>query len=1404
MTQPMHTYLPTSKERYPTRRPWMRLGSLLALTGYMGQLACQVVLASGFCLSHSSPVQAMEDERIPLQKGGASGSSRETLPSFEQEASIGSSEGSEDASSRTRIERVNPYIEEWAREKGTVRSIEKYFEAIREIIKCPACNNLEEKGSVWEAILYYHSKKDQVKGKGASGEGSENSGYSGATIIKYPNEENPEKIIKKFQKVDDGLRELVYSLMAFHMHKNHDELKMVAIRDAFLCPDALSFVMERALGNDIHYFVQRDDRYDVVRACARYLGTFHIRQLEHQAQTEEVQGIQYLAHAASFFHKLSENPTQSWKDQRGVKLFRLEVGAQSNDLDEFKSNDIIGILPEGAKERCIRFIKRTQELFEKCSGYVYRALKPNGAETERPYWTTITHGDAHRRNFFYNNDEALDVTKDSLRRVTMIDYSSIMETYGNIGDPAQDIGRFLGSLWDWASENPLESEEDTYELIRRLQEAALECYIDTVTKRPAKEEGEKGKEESSPEGQYQPSLNEVFRHIFIENCNFYKLRYYRAIFNSSKNRKTNESKERLLRYWMREMERPESPFATRLLKPEEYIRKGQHSDRKWVRIEEKEPINNLPGKLRVFIEGAPEGSPDSYLTRLWRQIHEAGSATLTSQVPIAGMGGIGKTSLALEYAHEALEKGAYNLIWWLPSEQPELSLKQGYEGILIKTRGSAEVPEGSGKTKEKEKEGEESPIKKLKTLIEHYFSDCCPPEHKWLLIYDNARNPESLEGLVPQHQNIHALITSRNQGWHNSFNLQAFHPEDSVKYLLAETGLASTIDKDKDPLARKVAEKLDHLPVALSLAANYVKLIGGEAVSASLFEEFLQGFERDPSASRNPLTDQEPYDLLVGKTYDMLEEELGRDLAVSQHAKDMMVWCAYLNPDLIPEGIFLEAEEHQGETAEALKKLYDLSLIKKSGKDSFSVHRLVQRVILKKQVTNEPLLALSRRIETLFHQHVADDGKFAKILTFLPHVLSLLEHSESDDVKLPWDQAHSLRWIGRVLDLWWESSIYEAELGIEEKRKDKIKSVLSKGVKAKGNLLEELLQAKEGEDSRSWIGGNTHPRVYNALGLIHAGGGYGLETNDHQGREYLEESFNKGDIYAPLLISSLYYNGLGAKQDYQEAMAWLRKAADRGNDDAMNNIGGFHLNGHGVEHNYQEAMVWFRKAANLGNAGAMNNIGTLYYNGKGVKQDYQEAMVWFRKASDLGYAMAMYSIGVLYLEGKGVDQSYQEAMAWFRKAADRGNANAMHCVGALYYNGRGIEQNCREAMAWFRKAADRGNAGAMKNIGVLYANGRGVEQDYKEAIVWYKKAADLGNAQSIEAIREIGREYKTKGIQRKGEIRNFFFTKAKECFEMAASLGDVEATEELNWFQKGAPKKDKKQAKLWLDKAKQA
>lgn len=1197
---------------------------------------------------------------------------------------------------------------------------------------------------------------------------------------------------KVLGKVEVGLKDFIHSLMAFRMYHNlGDELKMVAIYDAVICqnPVALSFVMEKAEGNDIHSFMKTDIRKNVVKvenvieACAQYLGTFHVRQLEHLAKVEEEQGTKYLSHvAAEFYHKLCKKRTQSLQGQNGGELFKLEIGKQieSINVKDFKSDTIIQTLEQAVQETCINYIGRTQRLFEKCSGYVYRALNPCGEGTKRLYWTTITHGDAHRRNFFYNDDRELDLDPKSLKRVTMIDYSSIMDTWGNIGDPAQDVGRFLGSLWDWASEE--KGQEGLYSVIQGLQRTFLECYKETV----------------------KASLNisDDFENIFIENCNFYKLRYYRTIFNSSKERKSPKSKMQLLEYWMSEMQShiigSNAEFANNLLKEKKYYRESKGSkERKWVGAT-KQVIHNLPEKLTVFIESAPKTSEKSHLTRLWEQLHNgSGVATLLQEgddVPIADMVGIGKTSLALEYAHESVENRAYNLIWWLCSEQPEISLKQGYEDILVKVGGFSEFSKDWTdlkqlyediffKTKElyntssdwshENQKKEEYSVKKLKAIIESYVeSDKC----KWLLIYDNARDLVKLKELIPQHKNIHVLVTSRNQeGCENPFCLKVFSPEESVKYLLAETG-ADTENPDNKEAAQEVAKTLGYLPLALSEAANYVKLIGGEAANSTHFTKYLE----NPGSLTNPMTDPENR---CERFVHTLYEELSKDSEVGQHAIDIMVLCAYLNPNLISEKFFWGTALDQGKTTRALKKLYDASYISvKEG--GFSIHCLVQKSTLHKLGTNDKLCDVSKRIEALFYKYVSEVSGILDILTFLPHVLTLLEHVKPENYQelSSFKAINSLQWIGRILCSWYNHPYqYACELW-REKQTRKFERILPQAVVNGKQLL--LTNPNLDRDPESCMDiENLHPKIYNTLGLIYAFGKYGLKEDPNKGMEYLKRSNSKEDINAPLHIGQIYEKD----NDYINAEKYYQVAVDRDNTFAMIHLGKLYEKKASEEKDhtdsdfkpqknksqknrskvdnpqYVKARKLYEKAIELGNHVAMIHLGNLYENGWGVEKNDQKAMELYK---DVKNATAMISLGERHEKNKNYEKAlkcYLEAAKWLK------NSTAMTKIGWLYQNGwvgKKPHDN-KNAKEWYEQGVEHRDSLAMIRLGFLYQNGWGVDKNYEKAMELYKGAAELGDVKAIEAIREIGNLY-NKGVH--GIPRDC--NKSAECFQIAEFYED--------------------------------
>ncbi len=1207
---------------------------------------------------------------------------------------------------------------------------------------------------------------------------SQTSGYSGAIVAHFPGKAAiPAQIIKIFREEEKGLEEFLYSLMAFRLHPRH-ELKIVDIYDAVLCQNALSFIMEKARGKDIDSFmitnkIKKDEknRRNVIRACAQYLGNFHVIQSERYTETYKGR---YLGHTAEFFHSLSQNLIEEEKES---KLFKLRSDDNREPEGIFlNSANIIQAFCKDKQKEAIKFINRTRKIFEKCAGDIYRAL--NAEDRDKEYWTTITHGDAHRRNFFYDH-ETTGIPEDSLERVTMIDYSSIMRTYESIGDPAEDIGRFLGSLWDWASESfenhppkegELLSEEDlltvteeekkkNYDSMSALQKTFLDSYFEVISQK------------------YHGLSIEKFKEIFLENCNFYQLRYYRAIFNSKTDRKKNKSKEILFNYWFKQMESHKSDLVKHIediIKQEDERKEKARSQLKWIPIQSAdEIIHNLPNRVDSFIESAPHGesSNSSYLTQLFTQLQHSGTATLTSQGENAGLGGIGKTSLALEYAHESYHNRAYDLIWWLPSENSERSLKERYKEILQSV--NPKLIQGDFSKADS--------LKGWKKLIERQISS----EHKWLLIYDNARSSKSLEDMIPKKENIHVLITSRHyKEWELSslLNLTPFSLEESIHYLLTVTGASDNLE-NRD-IIRRVAEALDNLPLALSIAANYVKLVGGDAVTGGLFETFLEEFDKDPDA-RNPVADQPTlFKRLVGSTYNILEKELGKGSEIARCANNIMIWCSYLDPDFIPEDTFLNIEEDRERTKEALERLYSLSLIRKVQDHAFSVHRLIQKVIRGKQQEKAPLLKVMSNVEQLFHKELAGNKKL-ETLILLPHVLRLLENSEPSKsseveqsaelsekkprapryVDISSSDTYSLRWIGRILFDWYSHQEIFGEWEDVRLKKDK------GFIKKLSPEIEGLLAIREGENSSDWPKQHPHPEIYNVVGLMHAAGRYGLKEDGNEALKYLKAAWNKGNgsSEAKFYKGVLYYNGGCIEKDNAKSKACFKKAAKKRNVHAMHNLGICYYEGKGVkEKNPKKAAEWLEEAAIEKYLPAMNTFGDLCYSGEGVeKKDPEKAKKLFKEAAKRGYAPAMNNMGRFYQnkaeEPYQVDKEkyYAKAMNWYTEAAKQRYPDALHNVGWFYERSKHYE----EAMNLYKQAARQKHAAAMNNIGMLYYNGLGVNKDDGQAMHWFKKAVESGYADAIDNIKEIANHYLQEDTPQSSE-------KARKWFEIAANLGD--------------------------------
>jgi hypothetical protein len=177
-------------------------------------------------------------------------------------------------------------------------------------------------------------------------------------------------------------------------------------------------------------------------------------------------------------------------------------------------------------------------------------------------------------------------------------------------------------------------------------------------------------------------------------------------------------------------------------------------------------------------------------------------------VAVTGLGGAGKTSVALEYAHRHLDE--VGMAWQLPAEEPTV-LAAGF-GELAAQLGAADGGD---------------PVAAVHGML-------AASPARWLLIFDNAPDRASVARFVPPAGPGQVLITSRNQIWPlgQAVDVLALDTEVAAEFLVGRTG-----DPDLRA-AGDLAGELGGLPLALEQAAAYVQATGDTL--AGYLASFLQ------------------------------------------------------------------------------------------------------------------------------------------------------------------------------------------------------------------------------------------------------------------------------------------------------------------------------------------------------------------------------------------------------------------------------------------------------------------------------------------------------------------------------------------------------------------------------------
>src|SRR5713226_5877990 len=388
-------------------------------------------------------------------------------------------------------------------------------------------------------------------------------------------------------------------------------------------------------------------------------------------------------------------------------------------------------------------------------------------------------------------------------------------------------------------------------------------------------------------------------------------------------------------------------------------------------------IGNIPITRNPFFTGR-----EPLLALLHKRLSTARMAALTQTQALYGLGGIGKTQTAAEYAFRYGDE--YVSVFWMRAATRE-TLAADFVTLAEQLN-----------LVEKDEQGQPRVVAAVKRWLAAHEG--------WLLILDNADDLPLTQEFLPTSHKGYILFTTRAQATGaiaTSVEVEKLSPQEGTLLLLRWSKLLdmdAPLDQaraEDRAAAERIVREMDGLPLALVQAGAYVEETGCNLAD---YHRLYATHRKDLLARHSRLLLDYPD--TVATTWSLSFQQVEQ---VNPAAADLLSLCAFLAPDAIPEALLTRGAAELGtalgaaaldpfklnETMEVLRRY---SLVRRDGNTHMlTIHRLVQAV-LKDNMDQQTQRAWAERtvrtVNAAFPEVSYDSGENHQdyLQYYLPHV----------------------------------------------------------------------------------------------------------------------------------------------------------------------------------------------------------------------------------------------------------------------------------------------------------------------------------------------------------------------------------------------------------------------------------